>query len=287
MRKQIPTLALMAALVAAVFVALPSEALAQYGHHYRHGYGHGHRYGHGHGYYGHGYGYGGHRPYGYGAYRPNSGRGRIEIRPKALRDEAQVHVNEAPVGVVDDFEWVPGSVPEAAAVELERVTVPAGTRLMIGLDDELDTGENKDGDRFSGFLDAALSVDGKTVVPRGTKLYGRLREVEKAGRFRGKAELVLELTDIRLDAQLIPIVTDRIRIDGEKAKTLQKVGGAAVAGAVLGAVVDGAGGAARGVAIGAGAGTVLAAITGGRQVKLEPETLLEFRLDQEVTVNAP
>ncbi len=45
--------------------------------------------------------------------------------------------------------------------------------------------------------------------------------------------------------------------------------------------------AARGAAIGAGAGTVLAAITGGRQVKLGPETLLEFRLDQEVTINAP
>ena len=102
----------------------------------------------------------------------------------------------------------------------------------------------------------------------------------KAGRFRGKAELVLELTDIRLDDQLIPIVTDRLRIDGETVKTLQKVGGGAVAGAVLGAVIGGGDGAARGGAIGAGAGTVLAAITGGRQVKLKPETLLEFRLDR-------
>ncbi len=183
----------------------------------------------------------------------------------------------------DAFENVTG----AAAVELEKVTVPAGTRLMIGLDDALDTGENKDGDRFSGFLDAAVSVDGTTAVPRGTKVYGRLREVKKAGRFRGKAELVVELTDIRLDDQLIPIMTDRIRIDGDTAKTLQKVGGGAVAGAVVGAVVDGADGGARGAAIGAGVGIVAAAITGGQQVKLKPETLLEFRLDQEVTINAP
>ena len=110
MRKQISTLALMAALVAVVFVALPSEAIAQYGHHYGHGYyGHGY-YGHGyygHGYYGHGYygrGYGGHGRYGYGAYRSNYGQVRIEIRPKALRDEAHVYVNEAYVGVVDDFD---------------------------------------------------------------------------------------------------------------------------------------------------------------------------------------
>ncbi len=94
MRKQMSTLALMAALVAVAFVSLPSEALAQHGHYYGHGYGHG---------YG-GYGYGGYDPYGYGAYRPNYGGVRIEVGPTYLRDEAQVYVNEAHVGDVDDFD---------------------------------------------------------------------------------------------------------------------------------------------------------------------------------------
>ena len=96
MRKHMSTLALMAALVAVGFVSLPSEALAQYGHHYGHGYGYGY------GYYGHGYG--GYGPYGYGAYRSNDGAVRIEVGPKYLRDDAQVYVNEAHVGVVDDFD---------------------------------------------------------------------------------------------------------------------------------------------------------------------------------------
>ena len=52
MRKQISTLALTAALIAVAFVSLPSEALAQHGHHYGHGYGHGYSHGYG------GYGYG-------------------------------------------------------------------------------------------------------------------------------------------------------------------------------------------------------------------------------------
>ena len=76
MRKRISTLALMAALVAVVFVSFPSEALAQYGYHY----------GHGHRYYGHGYrGYGGYAPYGYGEYYSNDGDVRIEVSPKYLR----------------------------------------------------------------------------------------------------------------------------------------------------------------------------------------------------------
>ena len=80
MRKHISTLALMAALVAVAFVSLPSEALAQHGHHYGHGYG---------------YGYGGYGSYGYGAYRSNYGDVRIEVGPKYLREAAQVYVNEA------------------------------------------------------------------------------------------------------------------------------------------------------------------------------------------------
>ena len=98
MKRKISILALMAALVAVAFVSLPSEALAQYGHYYGHSY----RYGYGHGYYD--YGYGGYGPYGYGAYLPNDGDVRIEVGPKHLRDEAQVYVNEAHVGDVDDFD---------------------------------------------------------------------------------------------------------------------------------------------------------------------------------------
>ena len=93
MRRQLSTLALMGALAAAAVVSLPSEALAQYGHYY--GYGHS---------YGYGYGYGGYGPYGYGPYVSNDGAVRIEVGPKYLRDEAQVYVNEAHVGDVDDFD---------------------------------------------------------------------------------------------------------------------------------------------------------------------------------------
>ena len=98
MKRKISTLSLMAALVAAPLLLLPSEALAQYGHYYGHGY----RSGYGHGYYD--YGYGGYGPHGHGAYYSNDGDVRIEVGPKYLRDEAQVYVNEAHVGDVDDFD---------------------------------------------------------------------------------------------------------------------------------------------------------------------------------------
>ena len=107
MRHVLRTLALFAVISAAVLVFSPATAEAQhYGHHY---YGHGYGgYGHGYGYGGYGpygYGYGGYGPYGYGGYREAStGEVRIEVSPKAARDEIEVYVNEARAGVVDDFD---------------------------------------------------------------------------------------------------------------------------------------------------------------------------------------
>ena len=112
MRNTIKTLALVAGMTAMVTVSLPAKADAQ--HHYRHGYRHGHyrhfghrSYGHGYGGYGrYGYGgYGGYGSYGYGANQySNYGAVRIEVNPKESRDEIEVYVDEAPAGVVDDFD---------------------------------------------------------------------------------------------------------------------------------------------------------------------------------------
>ncbi len=104
MGNRISTLALVAAMAAATLVALPHAANAQHhGHRYGHGYGHGygHRYGHG---YGHGYGT--YSSYGFEPYRDNYGSVRIEVEPKEFRDAAQVFVDGAHVGTVDDFDGV-------------------------------------------------------------------------------------------------------------------------------------------------------------------------------------
>ncbi len=97
MRNRIPTLALVAAMAAATFVALPPTANAQHhGHRYGHGYGHGYGYGYGHG-------FGGSAFYGPEPYRSNYGSVGIS---KEFRDDAQVYVDGAHVGVVDDFDGI-------------------------------------------------------------------------------------------------------------------------------------------------------------------------------------
>jgi hypothetical protein len=183
--------------------------------------------------------------------------------PAATTPQAQVASTAAPSGVL---------------------TVPVGTELTVRIANDLHSDQNQTGDRFTGYLDSTLYVDGRLAAPRGSKVYGRLVEVEKAGSMSGTAKLVLELTDIEVGEQIIPITTNRFEVTGESSDTLKKVGGGAALGAIIGGIAGGGSGAAKGAAVGGGAGTVAAAATEGDQVYIASQTLLSFRLEQPLNV---
>ncbi len=156
------------------------------------------------------------------------------------------------------------------------VTVNAGTRLMIRLTESLDTGKNKAGDRFTSALEADLVSGGVIVAARGAAVYGRVAECKKAKRLAGKAKLTLELTDIMINNQMRPILTQRVGYEGDRQGTLKKVG----AGAAVGGIADGSDGARTGAAVGAAA----ALLTKGKQIQFASGTLIEFRLAQPLSV---
>ena len=168
----------------------------------------------------------------------------------------------------------------------QRVTVPAGTRLLVRMIDSVDSDTNKVGDKFRASLESDLVVDGAVVAPKGTDVYGRLSEAKEAGRIAGKSQLKLELTDMLINQQLLPIVTGDYEVSGKSrgADTAKKVGGGAALGAIIGAIAGGGKGAAIGAGVGAGAGTAIQVLTKGEQVKVPSETMLEFRIEQPFSV---
>jgi hypothetical protein len=168
-----------------------------------------------------------------------------------------------------------------------KVTVPAGTRIVIRMIDGVDSERNHVGDKFRASLDADLLVNDVVVARKGTDVYGRLAEAAEAGHMSGKSELKLELTDIMIDQRLQPIMTGEYEVAGKSRgkNTAEKVGGGAVAGAVIGAIAGGGKGAAIGAGLGAGAGGAVQIFTRGQQVRVPSETLLDFRIEQPFTVN--
>jgi len=102
----------------------------------------------------------------------------------------------------------------------------------------------------------------------------------------GSAELQLELTRLVIDGKDYPIVSSDYSLKGKGrgSDTAKKVGGGAVAGAIIGAIAGGGKGAAIGAGVGSAAGAGVQVFTRGQQVKVPSETLLEFRLQQPATV---
>ena len=64
--------------------------------------------------------------------------------------------------------------------------VPAGTALMVKLETTLATFSNKAGDPFRGTLTQAVMLEGKTVIPAGATVEGRVTKVSEPRRIAGK-----------------------------------------------------------------------------------------------------
>jgi hypothetical protein len=164
------------------------------------------------------------------------------------------------------------------------VTIPAGTLISVRTIDGIDSAQNQVGDRFQASLEEPLRVDGNEIVSRDAAVYGRLAESKESGTFTGRSQLRLELTALVVNGQTVPIVTGDYELTGKSrgASTAKRTVGGAAVGSIIGALAGGGKGAAIGAGVGAGAGSEI--ITKGDQVKVPSETLIEFTLQQDVSI---
>ncbi len=214
--------------------------------------------------------------------------GQEQIFKKA--DVLNISFNDTVAGSTDSS---PASTPApaASAAAPERaasstVTIPSGTHLLVRMIDGVDSSKNKVGDRFHASLEDNLVVNSVVVAPKGADVYGRLSEAKSAGSISGKSQLRLELTGISINGQIQTIATSDYEVSGKSRgkQSAERIGGGAAIGAIIGAIAGGGKGAAIGAGVGGGAGTGIQVLTKGEQVRVPSETLLDFTLDQPVTV---
>ena len=180
---------------------------------------------------------------------------------------------------------LPGARNQASEAPLS-VTIPAGTQLSVRTIDSIDSTKNHAGDRFQATLEEPLVVDGNVVVAKGADVYGKLAESKTSGTFTGKSELRLELTGIVVNGQTVPLVTGEYQLSGKSrgASTAKRTVGGAAVGTIIGAIAGGGKGAAIGAGVGGAAGAGSEIITKGDQVKVPSETLLDFTVQQAVSI---
>jgi len=179
-----------------------------------------------------------------------------------------------------------GSAKAPAKAAAPPVTIAADTQFDIRLIKALSSKTSNAGDTFTASLDRAIDVDGKTIIPKGADVAGKVTKAVPSGRLKERAELWVTLTSVTVGGKEYPIATSTTgHKEGSKAtRDVLFIGGGAGAGAAIGGAAGGGKGAAIGALIGAGAGTAGAALTGKREVEFPSETQLRFRLSEPLQV---
>jgi hypothetical protein len=111
----------------------------------------------------------------------------------------------------------------AAEAPVRNVVLPVGTTLTVRLGEELGSKISEDGQSFSGTLDQDVVIAGKTVMPAGAAVSGKVVSAKPVGALHGEAELQLKVTAVKLDSGNVHVAT-ATRSFGPQIKTKNKVG---------------------------------------------------------------
>jgi type IV secretion system protein VirB10 len=187
---------------------------------------------------------------------------------------------------------------------IKQMTVPAGTQVLLQLKSPIDTKSARVGDGVYCQTSFPVTQDNVAVIPAGTYVKGQIAEVRRAGRVKGRAEILFHFnTMIFPNGYTIDLpgslgnepgaqnhtVADKegtIKANGQKGKDAGTIAKTGATGAVIGTVASGS---ARGAGIGglAGAAVGLGQVlfTRGQDVRIEQGTALEMVLQRPLTVD--
>ena len=156
-----------------------------------------------------------------------------------------------------------------------RIDTPVTSEIAI-VEDDVEARVTRD-----------VTVGAEVAIPAGTRVLGSVVLVERAGQLRGSARLGVRFHTVVLNEVVeLPITTDTVYREGKGrgSKSAAKIGGAAVGGAILGAIFGGRQGAAIGGAAGAAGGTAAAMAGDGQPATLPAGSTVTVRLSRPSTV---
>lgn len=192
--------------------------------------------------------------------------------------------------------------PPAAAASQRQVTIPAGTKVPVALKHAISTKSAREGDAVYAETTFPVVDNGRILIPAGTYVQGKISEVKRAGRVKGRAEVLMHFTTLIYPSGYTVVLPGSvenvpgaektsmtgnegtIRADSQKGEKIGTVASTAGTGAVVGGLSRGGKGALIGAGIGGGVGSVIAMLTRNNEVKLDAGTTLEMVIQREVPI---
>jgi hypothetical protein len=168
-----------------------------------------------------------------------------------------------------------------------NVTIPAGTMLTIRVDQRISVKTSHAGDTFTGELvDPVLAGDNSVLLPKGALVGGVVDVSHRRGHFRGRSLLDLRLTSLTLNGTQYPLMTRDLAESkrGKGRRSAAMIGGGTGLGMIVGGVATGGVGLVVGGLVGGGGGTALAGLTGNRDIDIPAESIVRFKLADDLVV---
>jgi hypothetical protein len=183
----------------------------------------------------------------------------------------------------------PGQSQAAAAppVRPADINIPAGSELAIRINQSISVKHTPAGARFDGeVVEPWTDSSGRVVLPKGTPVAGVVDESHRRGHFKGRSVLELRLTSLTLNGTQYPLETHDLRETkkGKGKRSAALIGGGSGLGMLIGGVASGGTGLLIGGLAGGGAGTAAAGLTGNRDLDIPAESIVHFKLADDLTL---
>lgn len=166
--------------------------------------------------------------------------------------------------------------------------LPAGTRIRLRMDSEINSKVSSAGDTFTTTVSQPVSIRDTVVIPEGIVVEGRIVNVARAssGGHGGSLEFRMEKVrfagSISRDIDGSPLKRFGPN-DSQSVGILSVIGGAA-GGALLGGATGSGKGILIGTAVGVGTGTGIALLRKGKNIRIKEGDEFEIELKKEVTL---
>lgn len=209
-------------------------------------------------------------------------------RPSPAREPAAAPAAAAPAPVLQPEPVLPAPPPAPVKPQFVEVVVPASSVVGLNVVTSITSETARVEDRVEARVTRDVMADGRVAIPAGTRVIGDVTLVERGGKMKDKARLGVRFhTLVLANGSQMPFRTDAIFREGASpgAESTRKIGGAAVGGAILGAIIGGAKGAAIGGATGAAGGSAVVMAGDRNAATLPAGTIVTVRLSSPVVLD--
>ena len=197
---------------------------------------------------------------------------------------------------------------QATAADPNAAVIPAGSKIPLLLKQAISTKNAREGDAVYAETAFPFVMNDRILVPAGTYIQGKIQHTERAGRVKGRAEILIHFTSMIYPSGytlMLPASVENtpgadnknvkdsegtIQQDKDTGKKIEDAAKGGVYGTMGGATAGGLAtgglnGARVGAGIGAAAGIAWALLRHGPDVKLEVGTSIEMEIQRDIPVD--